>query len=58
LKKNRLSESVTALIGPSAKSVLAEKDKIDYDATKAPNFSSDNQPGGKKKKKKKDGDDD
>lgn len=44
-----LKENVEALIGPPAQSVLKEK-KIDYGKTKAPNFSSSNQP--KKKKKK------
>ena len=53
-KAKRLAESVSTLIGPPAKTVLEKREKIDYADTKAPNFSSGNQPG----KKKKNGDDD
>lgn len=47
----RMNESVETLIGPSAEKRLKEREKIDYEKTKAPNFSSENQPGKKKKKK-------
>lgn len=48
-----LKENVEALIGPPANTVIREKERIDYEKTKAPNFSSDHQPGKKKKSKKK-----
>lgn len=50
--EEQLTENVTALIGPPATPLSEkEKKKIDYAATKAPNFSAENQPGKKKKKK-------
>jgi len=55
-QKRRLAESVSTLIGPPAAKVLEKREKIDYAANKAPNFSADNQPGKKGSKKKSDDD--
>lgn len=50
--RQNLTEAVNELIGPPPQQT--EGEKIDYEKTKAPNFSSENQPKKKKKKKNKD----